>query len=217
MARGTNFGGIHSHRDLNLIQQQVVVAPAEPKLNLIDIPGANGSKDMSEQPAGRITFNDRMITWTFALYPGDNWRAKQRQVSNALNGRRFRITLDDDPDYYFDGRLSVKEHNRDRTLRQITVEAICAPYQLKQAETVITRTVNTTAQVIQVPNECKPAIPRIKVTVETVLEWAGNTFTLTPGEHRLLDIEFPEGTKPLTVKTKSGTGTITITYQEGAL
>ena len=53
--------------------------------------------------------------------------------------------------------------------------------------------------------------------METVLEWSGNTFTLTAGEHRLLDIEFPEGTKPLTVKTKSGTGTITITYQEGAL
>ena len=64
MARGTTFSDIHSHRDLHLIQQQVDVQPAPPKLNLVDIPGANGSKDLSTQPAGRVVYEDRKITWT---------------------------------------------------------------------------------------------------------------------------------------------------------
>lgn len=137
MARGTDFGGIHSHRDLNLIQQKVEVQPAEPKLNLVDVPGADGSKDLSTQPAGRVVYEDRTITWTFALYPGEKWDAKHRQVSNALNGRECRITLGTDPDYYFQGRVAVKKYNIDRTLRQITVEAICRPWILKRMQTSV--------------------------------------------------------------------------------
>jgi len=137
MARGTDFGGIHSHRDLNLIQQTVEVDPAEPKLNLVEIPGADGAVDMTEQPAGRVTYNTRKITWTFALYPGESWDAKHRQVSNALNGRKCNITLDTDPGYYYQGRLSVTKHKIDNTLRQITVVAICQPYKLKQDQTIV--------------------------------------------------------------------------------
>lgn len=135
MARGTTFGGIHSHIDLNLIQQKVEVEPAEPKLNLVEVPGADGAVDMTEQPAGRVTYKTRKITWTFALYPGENWDAKHQQVNNALNGRGCDITLDTDPEYYYRGRLSVKKHNVDRSLRQIIVEAICQPYKLRQAQT----------------------------------------------------------------------------------
>lgn len=135
MARGTDFGGIHSHRDLNLIQQSVEVDPAEPKLNMVEIPGADGAVDMSEQPAGRVVFNTRKITWTYALYPGESWDAKHRQVSNALNGRKCNITLDTDPAYYYVGRLSVTKHNIDNTLRQITIVAICQPYKLRQEQT----------------------------------------------------------------------------------
>jgi hypothetical protein len=137
MAKGTDFGGVHSFYDLNLIQQLVDEQPAEPKLNLIDIPGADGSVDMSELPGGRLVYKDRTLTWTFALYPGENWDAKHRQVSNALNGKRCRITLDTNPDYYYDGRVAVKKYNKDKLLRQITVEAICNPWMLKQQPTVV--------------------------------------------------------------------------------
>lgn len=137
MARGTDFGGIHSHRDLHLIQQLVEVEPAEPKMNLVDIPGSDGSKDLTTQPAGRVTYKDRKITWTFALYPGENWDAKHRQVSNALNGLECRITLDTDPAYYYHGRLAVKKYKLDGLLRQITLEAICRPYKLRQEQTCV--------------------------------------------------------------------------------
>lgn len=217
MARGTDFGGIHSHRDLNLIQQTVEESPAEPKLNLIDIPGANGSVDLSEQPAGRVVYNNRTIRWVFGLYPGENWAAKHRQVSRALNGRRCRITLDEDPDFYYDGRVAVKEYARDQTLRQITVEATCAPYMLKQMETVRTETISTTERSIVLPNEHKPVIPLITVTTPTVVGFNGNSFSLTAGSHRFLDIELLEGVNVLTAKTTSGSGTITIKYQEGSL
>ena len=217
MAKGTDFGGVHSFRDLHLIQQKLVETPPAPKLNLINIPGTDGTKDLTEQPAGRVVYNDRKLTWTFALYPEDDWPAKKRQVSNALNGRRCRITLDENPDYYYDGRLTVRSYNLDKTLRQITVEATCAPYMLQQNETLINTDLSTTERTIEIQNDGKPAIPQFTTAVATIIGWNGNTFTLAAGEHRLLDIQFPAGDSVLTAKTVSGTGSLAITYQEGSL
>ena len=124
MAKGTDFGGVHSHRDLNLIQQLVEEQPAEPKLNRIDIPGAYGSKDLSELPSGQLRYKDRTIVWTFALYPGEDWDAKHRQVSNAINGKRCRITLDTSPGYYYDGRVVVKKYNKDQQLRVLRLRFV---------------------------------------------------------------------------------------------
>lgn len=217
MAKGTNFGGWHSHRDLHLIQQAVDVQPAEPKINLVDIPGANGSKDLSTQPSGRVVFGDRKLTWTFALYPGENWDKKHQQVSNALNGLACDITLDSDPDYRYQGRLNVKKYKVDGLLRQITIEAICRPYKLKQVETKVVAKLNTTFQTLALVNERKPVIPTITVSASTTLRWQGGTITINAGTHRIADIELQPGANLLDARVASGTGEITVAYQEGAL
>ena len=217
MAKGTDFGGIHSHRDLHLIEQLVDVQPAEPKLNMISVPGADGSKDLTEQPAGRVVYKDRPINWTYALYPGENWHDKHRQVSNALNGKRCRITLHDDPAYYYVGRLSVKKYKTDKLMRQISIEATCAPYRLKQEVTIRTETIGTEFASVILHNDRKPVVPAITVDAETVLLWNGATYTLSAGDHKVLNVELHEGENELHAKTTAGTGTITLTYQEGAL
>ena len=217
MARGTNFGGVHSHYDLNLIQQKVVVDPAEPKLNLIEIPGADGAVDLTEQPGGRVVYKTRKITWTFALYPGENWDAKHRQVSNALNGRRCNITLDTDPEYYYQGRLTVKKHNVSGLLRQIVVEAVCQPYKLRQLPTSVSQGLATTYKTMLLRNDRKPVIPTIVLTAPATIRWNGNTYSLNTGTHRVLDIELQEGENLLEVLAPGGSGRCTITYQEGSL
>lgn len=221
MAKGTDFGGVHSNRDLHLIQQKVEIQPAEPKLNLIDIPGGDGSKDLSDRPAGRIVYKNRPATWLFALYPGENWHEKHKQVSNALNGKRCAITLDDDPGVYYEGRLSVKKYNTDKLLRQITVEANCHPYLLKQQETRVETTLTSDFKAITLPNWKKPVIPEITVTSETTIRWKGATATLAPGTHRLLDVELQEGENLIEAKLANATGNIvggiTFTYREGSL
>lgn len=217
MARGTTFGRVHSHLDLHLIQQKVEVQPAEPRLNLVEIPGADGFKDYSETPAGRVTYKPRKILWTFALYPGDNWEEKQSEVSGKLNGLSAKITLDADPDYYYLGRLTVAKYNRDRSLRQIQVEATCQPFKLKQLETSTSLDLSTSYKTVMLLNSRKPVIPTITVTAATTIMWRGNTYALVAGTHRILGIELQEGGNELQAKVNSGTGRLTITYQEGAL
>lgn len=217
MARGTDFGGVHSYRDLHLVQALVEVEPAEPNLNLIEVPGADGAKDYSESPAGRVTYKTRKITWTFKLYPGDHWATKYTQVSNAINGRACNITLDDDPGYYYVGRVAVDKHAADSILHTITVVATCQPYKLKHAGAIVDAALTTAYTTLQLVNSRMPVVPTIEVTAATTLQWNGNTFSLTPGTHRLLDIMLVEGVNSLQAKTVSGTGAITVTYREGAL
>lgn len=217
MAKGTNFGGWHSHRDLHLIQQKVEVQPAPPKINLVSIPGADGSKDLSTQPAGRVVYGDRKITWTFALYPGENWDAKHRQVSNALNGLACEIVLDSDPDYYYEGRLTVKKYKLDGLLGQITIEATCRPYKLKRFETKIAADLTTAYTTLPLVNERKVLVPTITVTAETTIRWQGSTLVVNSGAHRIADIELQPGTNLMEAKVTSGTGKITVAYREGAL
>lgn len=221
MARGTDFGGIHSHRDLHLIQQKVDVQPAEPKLNLVNIPGADGTKDMSELLGGRLVYKDRKATWTFALYPGEDWDAKHRQVSNELNGKRCKITLDTSPEYYYLGRVTVKKYNKDKALRQITVEATCQPYILKHQLTAVTADLTSdTDDFLRVilPNEKMPTVPTVEVTTPTTIRWAGMTAAVTPGtKFSSLDIVLLRGPNLMEAKSDSHSGQIIVTYQEGSL
>ena len=219
MARHTLFGNINSDADLHLIQQRVDVAPALPKLNLVDVPGADGSLDLTEVLGVGVKYNDRTITWTYALRPGTDWRAKLTEVSNALNGKRLHITLDDDPGFYYDGRLSVTEHASDGILKQITIEAVCKPYKLVEALSEVGRTdLGTSYKTLNLPNLARPVVPLITTTAaETTLLFGADTFVVSAGEHKLPGIVLQAGANTLKAKVKTGTGTIKVTYQEALL
>lgn len=217
MARGTDFGGIHSFRDLHLVQASVDVQPAKPKINFIDIPGADGSKDFSESPAGRVVFDTRKITWVFKLYPGDSWVDKYALVSNNLNGKACKITLDDDPSYYYEGRVQVDKHKADGILHTITVVATCQPYKLWQDETVVEASLTTADTTMLLQNDRRVVVPRITVSAETTLTWGDASISISEGTHKILDIELQPGANYLKAKTTAGTGEIKVVYQEGAL
>lgn len=214
MARGTMFGDLHSNADLHLIQQKVDVNPAEPRLNLVDVPGADGSKDLSELPSGRVTFKDRTIEWTFALYPGDDWASKHSEVSGALNGRRCEITLDEDPDYYYNGRLTVSKHKVDGILRQITIKATCAPYKLRHTETEIRSTLYDEPDTVILPNGRKPVVPTIVCASSATIVFGDYNVVFAAGTHKDLCIELVEGENVVTVTSDD---VVTFIYREGAL
>lgn len=218
MAKGTKFGTLHSSRGLHLIQQKVDVQPAAPKTTYINIPGGNGSRDLTEALGVGVKYSDRKITWTFALRPGDDWSAKQQEVSTALNGLACHITLDDDPAYYYDGRLTVSSYKTNKLLRQITVTAICRPYKLKHNMTIVRRNdLNENYTQIILQNSGMPVVPIISCEQEILVRFAGEAHTLGPGTHMLLAIRLVEPRSMIEIKSTSGSGSVTISFREGAL
>lgn len=216
---GTLFGTVHSRTDLNLIQQKCDVQPCTPKTNYKDIPGANGSKDLTEALGVGVRYADRTITWTFGLFPGTNWATKRAEVASALNGRRVHIVMDDDTSNYWDGRLTVSSYKKDGKLKQIIVKAVCHPIKWAVDETVISRTDLTTSyKTLPLTGSKAPVVPVITVSKETTLSYGTATITLSAGTHTVPDIVIGEVPAALKAKLTSGTGgSITVTYRKGSL
>ncbi len=218
MAIGTTFGTIHSNTGLALIQQTVEVSPAEPKTNYKDIPGASGSKDLTEALGVGVKYADREISWTFALYPGADWYSKQAEVSNAINGKALHIIIDGDAAWYYDGRVAVDSYKADKLLRQITVKAICRPYKRKVTETPATRADLTTAyKSLTCPIGAMPLIPIVTVGQQTTVKWGTTETAIAAGTHTLPAL-YMAGEQIIQAKLATGSaGSISITWREGSL
>jgi hypothetical protein len=144
------------------------------------------------------------------------WEEKKTQVSNCLNGKRAKITLDKDDEFYYSGRCTVDDYLSDKKKRQIVVSARVSPYKLKQAETVLEYQLSGAVQTIVIKNSRKSVAPYITTTGSNVTVVFGlSTHSLgAAGQYRFLDILLVEGDNVLKV---SGNGTITFRFQEGEL
>jgi hypothetical protein len=214
--KGISFDGIHSYNDLNLILAPFVPTPAEPKENYVDITGGDGSLDFTEA-RGEAKYKDRNFSFTFSVNPSDDmtFDEKVTQVSNALNGKKCKITLDRDPDYYWDGRCKIDKYAQDKNLKQISIKATVRPYKLKQNKTVVSFDLTAATKEIILKNGRKSVVPVITCSNDNTKVVFGNfSQTLSAGTHKILDIYLKEGDNILKV---SGSGKITFTYQEEVL
>ena len=218
--RGVTFGTIHTLTDLNLILQEENITPASPKLNYKDIPGADGSKDLTEALGVGVKFNDSQLEWIFALYPTDDWATKRKDVSGAINGLACDIVLDSDPNYVYKGRVEVSAYKADKMLRQITIKATCSPYKLKPEETTVSRDdLTTNYKTLSLTNGRMPVMPTITVEQETSILFDGVTTVLSAGTH-VLQQNLKPGTNTLKAKLTDAAAentSISVTYQEGEL
>jgi phage-related protein len=217
--KGISFGNIHSFHDLNLILSKVEIPPAKAKTTYVDIPGGNGSVDLTEAN-GEVKFYDRECKFTFTMNPkydlsDEAFEEKKTEVSNLLNGRTFKITLDKDSDFYYEGRCTVEEFLSDRRIRQIVVSAKVKPYKFKQNKTVLKYNLTAEQKTVNITNSRKTVSPTFECTNDDTMIVFGNaSFSLSAGTHKVLDIQLKEGNNQLKV---SGSGTLTISYQEGDL
>lgn len=215
---GINFDDIHSFYDLNLILSAVEIPPALPKVNYIDIPGGDGTIDLTEAN-GEVRYYDRDgCKFTFSVHPSEtmSFEAKKTQVANALNGKYFdSVVLDKDSEYQYSGRCTVNEWLQDKNLKQIIVTAIFAPYKLKRSDTVVSIALTETPQIITLMNSKRRVVPVVTCTGGATIETASGSYNLSPGTYdNLYEIYLSEGSNGLKVY---GSGTVTFTYREGDL
>lgn len=95
---------------------RLYVEPPEVKTNFIDIPGMNGGLDHTQLLTGITHYGYRKGSWEFLLIPEENWHNVYNDLSTFLHGQRRRVVLGDDPNHYYEGRLSIddwqsNEHN----------------------------------------------------------------------------------------------------------
>ncbi len=152
-------------------ETRLIVAPPEPKTKYLDLPGNNGTIDLTESLTGYPTFNDREGEWTFYvlndyrmenvpsgiqvivedtqdshggtirnIYTVNsydpvtpegfaNWAAKLTAIMEAIQGKKVKAVLEDDPNYCYVGRFYVSDWDSSgETYSTITISYIVEPY-----------------------------------------------------------------------------------------
>ena len=214
--KGITFGNLHSFNDLRLILTSKEMGSPEIKVRKIEIEGADSAIDYTDF-FGEPKYSDVTHKFNFStIVHQAEFLSLFSTVKNALHGKKMRIILDDDPLFYYVGRLNVSSFTNEKNIGNISVEADCEPYKYKLAKTVVSKTVNGTNNVVLV-NGRKRAVPEVNITTEGTIriEYQGvNIWDLGSGSFTLSELELVEGENLVTV---TGTGTITFTWQEGDL
>lgn len=225
------FGTKNSYDDFGLILTDKNIGFPEPKLEEVDVIGADGVIDLSEVLNDDIKYKTRKLQFTFTVLKGNKyWASTVADVANYLHGKKLRIQMDFDPAYYYTGRCKINSFKTSKRLCTITIDAECEPYRLDingNGEKwlwdtfsfqngfirVNTVTVNGSLQV-NLQNQRKIVSPTFTCSTAMTVTFDGVTYNLPKGKTQVLGIRLQYGTNYVTFK---GNGTLKIEYQGGAL
>lgn len=117
------FGEKNSWDDWHLISPiRPFFNPPAQKTTYLDIPGANGSLDISETLTGYPLYDNREGQFQFLVMNGyKDWTDTYADIMEYLHGRRIRAYLEDDPDYFYEGRFEVSEWQSTHPWSSITI------------------------------------------------------------------------------------------------
>ena len=99
--------------------------PPKPKLYYLDVPGSNGSLDVSEC-FGEVLYENRKDTFIFHL--SNPTQEIKNQIIKFLHGKTYSYTLSFDKGYTFTGRFNVISAHTNVYSAQIKCEVISKPY-----------------------------------------------------------------------------------------
>ena len=183
------------------------------KVSKVSVPGSDVMLDFTDAFGG-VHFNSRAITLTFlSLEPWDDAMANDMRLKNTIHGRKLEVVFDDDPDWYWAGRVSVGEwayHRGGAGKIVVTIDA--EPYKYRRRETVKTSSGN---EIVTLRNSRMPVVPYVSTSGEVTLAWSGYSVTISSGSNQIIpQLVLEEGTTEIAI---TGAATISFRYREGSL
>ena len=210
------FGYLQSYTDLGLFLTDVEIGTPEPKRTVVDIPGRNGSLDLTYALSGEISYKSRSIKLTFAMADYQHrWPVLFSQILAQLHGLQMRVQIEPDTDYYWDAFCAVNTVKSNKNLGTVVVELDAYPFKKKLLPTAYT-VIGTTAGKSQIcVCDRMPVVPTFQASTACTLAFGTITKTLAAGNNTFADIVFHEGDNEIII---TGTGAeVTVSYREGRL
>ena len=215
---GITFGTYHTWRDWGLyLTGPASVSLPSVRTSYADIPGRDGQLDLSTALDGEVHYEPRDFSAPLmSLSSPEDWPGLYSKILNAIHGQQLNIMLDEDPNWYYTGRVAVESPSYDGVWR-FDITGSLYPYKLKAVETSVTASLTEADTEISLSCDRRPVVPTITTTAETVLTWGADSYSVHAGSHRIPGIRLTQGTHTLKARTTAGTGTIAVSYQEGSL
>lgn len=127
-----------------------VITPPSPKTKFVDIPGGNGTLDLTEVLTNSVTYNDRTGDIEFIVlnpnisvleYDVDNlpklnpdygrWAEVYSMIMNSIHGQSVQLRLADDKDVYYGGRVWINQWRSNKEYSTITISYNLYPYKMR--------------------------------------------------------------------------------------
>lgn len=124
--KGITFGDYHSYDDLHLILTKKEIGSPAVKATRIEVEGADSYLDLTDF-FGEPKYQNVNHKFDFSTIE-KNSLSLFSTIKNTLHGKKVRIILDDDPAFFYVGRLSVSSFTSEKGIGALTIEADCEPY-----------------------------------------------------------------------------------------
>lgn len=135
MYHSITIGTKNTWDDWHLIPtSRPLVNPPPAKTSFVEVPGMDGSLDLSTAMTGKPVYADRTGSWSFYVENDfKEWHALYSEIMNYLHGQEYKATLEDDPGFYYEGRFAVNEWRSDAARSLIVINYEVGPYKMYEA------------------------------------------------------------------------------------
>ncbi|MDD3002055.1 MAG: mtfA protein [Candidatus Riflebacteria bacterium] len=230
---GVLIGDKHTLKDWNLGWVAINLGFPEAKTYEQDVPGTDGTLDITEAITPDVKFKNRNISLEFETLDEDfcEWGILISDIANYIAGRRFKIILDTDPGFYYIGRLNIDVEKTERANGKLVISGDVDPYKYERYSSLddwlfddfnfengIIREykdleVNGTYELFIIGRR-KRIIPVIECSAPMSVVYKGVTYSLPKGKSKAFDIYLNDGENVLTFK---GKGIVSVEYRGGSL
>lgn len=130
MYHSITFGDKNTWDDWQIVpSSRPVFNPPSLKRRLLDIPGADGSIDLSESLTGYPVYENREGSLEFIVMNGyKEWYQAYSDIMDYLHGRTMRSILEDDREYFYEGRFTINEWKSSKDRSRIIIDYNLGPY-----------------------------------------------------------------------------------------
>lgn len=188
--------------------------------NYVDITGRYMPLDLSEVLTGHIMYSPRQGNWDFYVfndYPEYDWNKIRDSVASHMHGKIMDVIPEDDPKYFYRGRLLVSWTTGSEWSR-IQIEYALNPFKHPIENPKDYENVNVNGQAkLSVFGFDEYVVPEFRVTSSE----AGLNFSvddrfghLANGMNRIKDLSLGPGEHKFTFY---GSGTVSVIYRGGIL
>lgn len=246
MYHSITIGNKNTYDDWHLVTpSRPVINPPKVKSNYIEIPGRDGVIDLTDALIGRATYSNRTGSWEFIVLneygQGQDWTTLYTEIMEYLHGQNYKVILaDDDPGYYYFGRLDVNQWRSNPTWSRIVIDYNLGPYKYDLSYTeegwlwdpfnfetgyvqsIRNIPVSTTSwQNLLVVNRIENYIPILLTSASGLeVQWNGANYTLEKGTNTISDIKLAIGENTIKVRKQNNSGgsiLITVDIRGGRL
>lgn len=143
-----NFGSYNTWTDWHLIPAaRPIVMPPEEKTHDIELPCGNGVIDAAQALTGYPVYKNREGSWDFYIENDiEPFVTIYHKMLAALSGRTLRVSLEEDPAYFYEGKCRVSNPKQNNGHTMVTINYDLKPFRHKFSEVgrTVTHTVNGT-------------------------------------------------------------------------